>query len=105
MLYLKHVAVETKKALELKYEINIDIEESANGNLCNLIIKNCPNNLLSIIEKEIKAECERKVAKNYTTDFLPGLKFALSDKGPLEHALKNVSSKLACIYFNFFKYK
>lgn len=93
MLYLKHVAIEAKKALELKYEINIEIEENLNANNFNLVIKNCPNNLLAIIEKEIKSECERKVAKNYTTDYLPGLKAALSKKGPLENALVNISSK------------
>ena len=94
MLYLNHVAKDTKKALESKYEINIDLDTNSNNGSFSLMIKNCPNNLLAIVEKNIKDECARKLSKIYTTEYLAGLNVALSEKSPFRHEIMNISSKI-----------
>ena len=91
MIYLKHVNANFKKQLETKYQISVNLE-NVNAKTFNAILVNCPNNLQSIIEKEIKDECLKKCVKDCTTQYLPGFGHVVTKKDNFKQELVKISS-------------
>jgi hypothetical protein len=92
MIYLKHVNADFKKQLETKYQIGVNLIENVNTKAFNIVLVNCPNNLQTIIEKEIKDECLKKCVKDCTTQYLPGFGHVVTKKDTFKQELVKISS-------------
>ena len=94
MIYLKHVNADFKKQLETKYQISVNLVENVNANAktFNIVLSNCPNNLQTLIEKEIKEECLKKCVKVCTTQYLPGFEHVVTKKDAFKQELVKISS-------------
>lgn len=83
MIYLNYINTDFKKQLETKYEVNINFKEN------NVILTNCSDYLLPLIQKEIKDECLKKFVKSFSTQYFPGLKYVIM-KDAFKQELKNI---------------
>lgn len=88
---MRNCASEVLKAIEKKYGIILKLDDS-NEEQCHLKILDCPNNVISIIEREINDEISRKRVKAFKTDYKTGLKRALEDNKSFAHEISNLES-------------
>ena len=93
MLYWKHVALDSRKFIEDKYKIKIELSGNVDDNMFSMNISKCFKNILPLIEVDIKNESSKILVKSFTTEFMPGLAAILSDKSTFKHDLLNISSK------------
>jgi len=92
MIYLKHVNLDFKKQLETKYGVCISLVDKAYKKSFNIVIMNCPSNLLPIIDKEIKDECAKKIVKSHSSQYFPGLGYVVTKKNAFKNELLKISS-------------
>ena len=84
MVFLKYINKDFKQQLETKYEVKIKFEENN-----NVVLTNCPNNFLPIIDKEIRDECLNKLVKTFSTQYFPGIHHATM-KDSFKQELNNI---------------
>ena len=94
MLYIKNVSPNIRQALEEKYDIHIHLKENVEMSTYYLLLTDVPKYLLQTIEKTLKDELDRKLIKNYSTEYLPGLSYVFNEKNVFKHEV----AKIAGIY-------
>jgi hypothetical protein len=94
MLYWKHVALDSRKQLEDKYKIKIDLNDNVDDKVFSMKISKCSKNILPLIAEDIKNESTKKFVECFSTEFMPGLAAIFGDKSTFKHELFNISSKL-----------
>ena len=73
-MYLRYSDKDCLTTLEKKYQVKIEFDK--NG----IAIRDCPNKALSLIEKEIKKACNKKIIGKHKTEAFPGLKKLFEQK-------------------------
>ncbi len=88
-----------KKNLELNYKIKIDFEKKAGNSsrdrFSNLIISDCPEEYIQLIEGLIKSECNNKKVKTIKLEYMPGIELVFDKNNvAFKQAINNILSKL-----------